>query len=68
MTTLHDIRRIEAQHRAQKMSRDKKIRYLHNRGWKRLSTGGTQRWRHADGRTGTLAQCVVDQLVEELST
>ena len=65
MSTLSDIRRTAAKLRSQGMSKPERTRYLRRKGWRSVSTSGTGRWIHPDGRTLTLLQATVAQLLSE---
>jgi hypothetical protein len=66
---LATVRAAEAQHKPkrqrsklQSMSKPDRERYLRSRGWRRLSTSGSQQWTDGSGTTATLSGAVALQL------
>jgi hypothetical protein len=64
---LAEVRRAEAESCAQRMSKTAKASHLRQRGWRRASSTGTERWvdQH-NGVSATLAGACVIQLLRDL--
>jgi hypothetical protein len=62
------LRQAESRTKASAMDRVAKAAYLRGKGWRRVSTSGSQRWQDRNDGSYTLTGATVEQLTRELRT